>query len=837
MALYTFGGTPADVLTDSAGNVIPDYLVLVYRAGTNELITSMFEANGTTPISELRSNAAGTAAPGAIRPFKVPDVVAVDYAYNAPGGGTVRWYQAAREVAQEALSAAEAALPTAGGTMTGTITSQLGSAAAVAEASLVGADTFDRYRRSTDGGMSWGSGAGARDVSLARSGPGVLAVTGMLTASAGVSLAGQRVYNPREYGALGNGTADDTAAVQAALTAAKTSGGWVLVPPGTYRLTATLRIYGSTRLTLLPGAEFRRAGGDTMIVNGDAAQSLGGYTGHGAIIIEGGLWNMQGTASGLNTNASCIMIGHARNVTVRDLEIRDVPGWHGIELNAVKDAVVSNCRLRGYIDPGSRPASEAIQIDLAKASSVFPPFGPYDHTPCEDVTIRDCYIGASGTEGTVAWPRGVGSHAATIGRWHKRIRVVNCTVEGGAQYAVAPYAWQDCLIQGNTVISQGAGVHVWTNDTADANATTNASGTQTNASQETKGAAIIGNTFRNMGNHDDVLGVIGEPTGHLTSVTIADNVLDTQTGDGSQGGIRLEYVDQVTITSNVIRSGAGTGISIVNSTGGAVTGNRVYTVTNSGIAAATCTGMQVVGNTVRDTGSNGIHVQGGSDAQVASNFIKGASRTAGAFGIRVSSAADGVLITGNRVRLAGTGAEAAYGLSIASGCTGVRRYGNDLAGSGSTGPLDDQSTTPDNSPLDLGVQTYTPTVTGGGSATFTTATGEYQRLGKLIWVNIGLVVNAAGSGTTSVSVSLPTTPARGIQQALDMTAESVRAATQSTKGSAVILITGTGATIDRLRTQVAAAGDATTDNRLLNVQGAHLLAGAIVTITGWYREA
>lgn len=47
-------------------------------------------------------------------------------------------------------------------------------------------------------------------------------------------------FNIRAYGAMGDGTHDDTAAIQAAITAAQAVGGTVRIPRGLYRLTASL---------------------------------------------------------------------------------------------------------------------------------------------------------------------------------------------------------------------------------------------------------------------------------------------------------------------------------------------------------------------------------------------------------------------------------------------------------------------------------------------------------------------------------------------------------------------------------------------------------------------
>ncbi len=56
-------------------------------------------------------------------------------------------------------------------------------------------------------------------------------------------LAGDLVYNVKDYGAVGNGTTNDTAAIQAAMDAALAAGGGtVYFPAGTYRLTTTLTL-------------------------------------------------------------------------------------------------------------------------------------------------------------------------------------------------------------------------------------------------------------------------------------------------------------------------------------------------------------------------------------------------------------------------------------------------------------------------------------------------------------------------------------------------------------------------------------------------------------------
>ncbi len=68
---------------------------------------------------------------------------------------------------------------------------------------------------------------------------------------------GGQVFNVKAYGANGNGTTDDTAAIQAAITAAVVTGGTVFFPPGTYDITSTLgvpsqkvRLVGASELSV-----------------------------------------------------------------------------------------------------------------------------------------------------------------------------------------------------------------------------------------------------------------------------------------------------------------------------------------------------------------------------------------------------------------------------------------------------------------------------------------------------------------------------------------------------------------------------------------------------------
>lgn len=118
---------------------------------------------------------------------------------------------------------------------------------------------------------------------------------------------------------------------------------------------------------------------------------------------------------------------------------------------------------------------------------------------------------------------------------------------------------------------------------------------------------------------------------------------------------------------------------------------------------------------------------------------------------------------------------------------------------------------------------FTPTVTGGGTATFTAQQGFRTRVGNSVFFRIYLVVNAAGSGAANIGIAGPATIERDVgttRQVINGNAEGLTANNGSV--SLVALAGGSGATWDRLRGPTGT-----------NITGAMLANGAIITLQGW----
>lgn len=104
------------------------------------------------------------------------------------------------------------------------------------------------------------------------------------------------VYNVKAYGAKGDDSTADHVALQAAMDAAwRAGGGQVVVPKGIYRIMQhPMRMRQNVRITLQPGAEIHSYNdASSMFWNGDGSQNRAGWTGHGNLVVDGGVYDMR----------------------------------------------------------------------------------------------------------------------------------------------------------------------------------------------------------------------------------------------------------------------------------------------------------------------------------------------------------------------------------------------------------------------------------------------------------------------------------------------------------------------------------------------------------------
>ncbi|PZH18752.1 right-handed parallel beta-helix repeat-containing protein [Streptomyces sp. NTH33] len=628
MTLYTFGGNPAAVLTDTAGNVIPNYPVNVRRAGSGELVTALFEADGTTPIGELRSNPATSSQPGAIRTFTIPDVRAIEYQYLDAHGNPVTWYEAAREIAPTALDASSAATAVAEDAQA--VAAAAHTAAAAAQAAADAAQ-------------------GTADQALMNAGmPGWYVVTG----------------------AARDGSTDDYAALQAALDAARPAGGGtVLIPPGRYATAKALTVYDNTVIYAY-GATIKAIGGGGLLHNyANTSEAWNGYNGRSNITVAGGTWDGNaGTGPGQTSGLHDVMsFNHCRNITVRDVTILNTSQAHALEFNAVDGGRAINCRFLGFADlspGGTRQSSEAVQIDIAVSGSS--PVGAFDGTPSKNIEIIGCYCGPSDRLG--AFGRFVGSHTIAAGTYYDNITVRGNVVEGTLAEGIRGYGWRRAVIEGNIIRNTAKAGIVLTVPNPSA-------GYSLNPDQ----IVVSGNVVDGAASESGIR-VMGYATAQHSGVRITGNTVNGR-GSGSANGIQVECCKGPGVTGNSIEATGSTGVYVNQCTDALVSGCTVTASGSNGINLTDSPGGAVTGNTITGTAANhGITVGGGGDSLISNNHIAGAASA----GIRLSTNAVRCTVTGNKIRKAGGTVATVNGISAHTSATGAVIAGNDLTGNGWT---------------------------------------------------------------------------------------------------------------------------------------------------------
>lgn len=182
----------------------------------------------------------------------------------------------------------------------------------------------------------------------------------------------------KQFGAVGDGTADDTAAIQAAINYAETIGGCVVrVPAGTYKITNTLNIglLGAMSATLIGDGPGLEGGG-----GGSSASSViqwWGATAGGSIMVQQSgvtVWGMEGmTLDGryrpgatTTTNKPDYGLVLDRTTFSRFRNIR-ITGWMrcGLWIQPITTANNDNCQFNEFINisvDGYNPAGTAVEL-------------------------------------------------------------------------------------------------------------------------------------------------------------------------------------------------------------------------------------------------------------------------------------------------------------------------------------------------------------------------------------------------------------------------------------------------------------------------------------------
>ncbi|WMJ88975.1 right-handed parallel beta-helix repeat-containing protein [Anaerocolumna sp. MB42-C2] len=396
------------------------------------------------------------------------------------------------------------------------------------------------------------------------------------------------------------------------------------IPSGTYDLRSELTIYSNTTINADADAKLNRNHQKGALIANDLSKDNGGYTSGENITIKGGIWDSV-SISRMNKGTESFRFIHASNITIKDATIRNVPnGSHLITFAGVKNSLIDNCKLYGYV---GTMAKEAIQLDIVHSKTLVPSTQAasikYDDLACDGIQITNCDIRD--------YPRAIGSHISIKGVFHKNITISNNNLLNLRETAIKLYNYQNVQISNNTISNTSVGVLVYTY-------LSNQSAHYLPALQDTikeplptnYNIVIKNNKFYHIlqlktgdsyswGEAIRTIGVASRP---LNGVTIKNNTI----ADIERYGILMQQSPSSSVTNNTIKSTSNSGIYLINGCDySVISGNKLAqngNVKNSpagGIGLSASSNVTVSENTITLPANDGIYLYNNSDTCAITN--------------------------------------------------------------------------------------------------------------------------------------------------------------------------------------------------------------------------
>lgn len=173
---------------------------------------------------------------------------------------------------------------------------------------------------------------------------------------------------------------------------------------------------------------------------------------------KGGVWNMNGAlgTDGKPKNlpnaetVGALGFGYGSDITLRNITFIDGYNSHFIQICAMGNVLIENCRFEGqaFMGEGNR-TRELIQIEPGSIKG-YPYTLAQDVQPTKNVTIRDCYFGAS--EKSPEYMVAIGTHGQQNSVKCSDINIENCVFDNAAWCAIRFWAYDRVSIKDNKFI-------------------------------------------------------------------------------------------------------------------------------------------------------------------------------------------------------------------------------------------------------------------------------------------------------------------------------------------------------------------------------------------------
>ncbi|MGT2784763.1 glycosyl hydrolase family 28-related protein [Streptococcus merionis] len=404
-----------------------------------------------------------------------------------------------------------------------------------------------------------------------------------------------------QYGAIGDGIADDRKALQDAIDAASTGlgGGIVYLPEGTYRMEEIIFLKSNIHVQLHEKATILN------YINQKDHPSIvfmtGEFTDDGKqvewaptenITFTGGTIDMNGQLNAEGTKAKnlplinssgAFAIGNSTNVTIRDVTFKDSYKGHAIQIAGSKNVLIDNSRFIGQALPNTLKDSQLINYESIQIEPLTRKGFPYalnnTGAKSENITIQNSYFGKSNTAGELV--TAIGTHYQDMTTENpENIKILNNHFDNMVYAGIRFTGFTNVLIQGNhfTKKAKEDSIHYREKGATLVNGYSYNNKDKSHVLDLNKHITVTENTFDIADSNTKSIRFAkdnAQNLGEIRDIAITNNTITYTHPDSKQPAIQtLRVVDNLTITGNTILGGY-QGITLAETSGATLLANNI----------------------------------------------------------------------------------------------------------------------------------------------------------------------------------------------------------------------------------------------------------------------